>query len=88
MGLCRTNLLLRGEDNMQTKDEFMKEVKEEMGDDFPYVIGGLDNEYYSMVEKEIKSGRTISKAVYDSLSAGQKFHFNKHYNYRNDKVHE
>lgn len=72
---------------MVTREEYLKQEKEELGSDFTHLEAGIDNEYYSMVEKEVKDGKTISQAVYDSLTQGQRFHFNKHYNHRGDKVH-
>jgi hypothetical protein len=73
---------------METKEEYMKEAKEELGDkEFSDFYVGLDNEFYSMVEKQAKQGKAISEKVYNSLSEGQRFHFNKHYNYRGDMIH-
>lgn len=72
---------------MKTKHEFLEEEKEAMGErDYNGISSKLDNDYYEMVEQAVKAGGTISQAVYDSLSDGQRFHFNKHYNHRNDKV--
>jgi hypothetical protein len=73
---------------VETRDEYLKKAREELGErDFGSMSHSIDNEYYSLVEKEVKCGKTISPAVHDSLTAGQKFHFNKHYNHRGDKVH-
>ncbi|MCK1999791.1 hypothetical protein MZM54_00155 [[Brevibacterium] frigoritolerans] len=72
---------------MQTKDEYIKKAKEELGEDFSSFAVSIDNEYYKMIENEVKQGKTISQAVYDSFSNGQKYHFTKHYNHRNDKIH-
>lgn len=72
---------------IETRNEYLEKAKEELGEDFSDLVVGIDNEYYALVEKEVKDGKAISQAVYDSLTAGQKFHFNKHYNHRGDKVH-
>lgn len=72
---------------MQTRDVFMEEYKEDLGErEFKDMFPSIDNEYYSLIEKEIKDGKTIALEVYDSLAEGQRFHFNKHYNHRGDKV--
>jgi hypothetical protein len=72
---------------MQTKEEYMNEAKEELGEKvFSDVYVGLDNDYYSMVESQVKQGKAISRKVYDSLAKGQRFHFDKHYNHRGDRV--
>jgi hypothetical protein len=47
---------------------------------------GIDNEYYAMVETQAKSGKAIDKKVYDSLTEGQRYHFNKHFNHRGEMV--
>jgi hypothetical protein len=72
---------------VETKDEYLERARQEVGEDFSGLALAFDNEYYELVEKEVKSGKTISQAVYHSLSQGQRFHFNKHYNHRGDKVH-
>lgn len=78
---------LEGIIKMQTKNEYFEENKEELGEIlFQTIFHIVDNDYYMLIEKEIKDGKTISQYVYDSLSEDQKFHFNKHYNYRGDKV--
>lgn len=72
---------------MQTRDEYMKEAKEELGEqDFSSLYVSIDNEYYEIVSSQVKKGNEISKDVYNSLTDGQKFHFNKHYNHRGDMV--
>ncbi|PGK51827.1 hypothetical protein CN918_28965 [Priestia megaterium] len=73
---------------MKTKEQFMEEEKKAIGEqDFKHMYGALDNEYYEMVEKHIKQdGNTITQEVFEGLSKGQQFHFNKHYNFRQDKV--
>lgn len=75
------------ENYMETRDEFLERSKEELGEkEFQGMKSRLDNEYYGMIEMLMKEGDTISQAVYDSLTEGQRYHFNKHYNHRNDKV--
>jgi hypothetical protein len=72
---------------MQTRDEFMKETKEELGEKvFSDLYVGIDNEYYEMVESQVKQGEAISQKVYDSLTEGQRYHFTKHYNHRGNMV--
>lgn len=74
-------------DSMITKKVFLKQAKDELGEiEFSHLFVGLDNDYYAMVEERMKKGEKISVDVYDSLSDGQKFHFNKHYNFRGDKT--
>ena len=74
---------------MQTRNEYLKEAELELGEkEFSFMYAGIDNEYYALVEKHVKQGQAISKKVYDSLAEGQRFHFNKHYNHRDDKVYE
>ena len=46
----------------------------------------MDNEYYDLLISHVKQGNKISNEVYKDLTQGQQYHFNKHYNYRNDKV--
>jgi len=47
----------------------------------------FDNEYYKLIENHIKQkGNTIPNEVYNSLTQGQQYHFNKCYNHRGDKV--
>jgi hypothetical protein len=72
---------------MQTRDEYMEEAKKELGEqEFSHLYVGIDNEYYAMIESQAKQGKTIGKKVYDSLTEGQRFHFNKHYNHRGNIV--
>lgn len=72
---------------MLTKQEFMEEAKLDLGEvDFKSMFHVLDNEYYELVEKEVKEGKIITQEVYDSLTDGQRYHFNKHHNHRRDKV--
>lgn len=70
-----------------TRDEYLEEYKVELGEiEFKGMLPSIDNEYFALIEKEVKEGRTITPEVYDSLAEGQRFHFNKHYNHRGDKV--
>lgn len=72
---------------MLTRDEYLAEAKKELGEkEFLDLYIGIDNEYYALVEKEAKQGKAISRKVYESLAEGQRFHFNKHYNHRGDRV--
>lgn len=72
---------------METRDEYLEKAKKELGEqEYKDLCVGIDNEYYAMVESHVKQGNSISKQVYDALSEGQRFHFNKHFNHRGDKV--
>lgn len=72
---------------MLTRDEFLKVAKEELGEkEFNNLHIGIDNDYYALVEAEAKQGKCISRDVYDSLTDGQRYHFNKHHNHRNDRI--
>ncbi|MEK3955759.1 MULTISPECIES: hypothetical protein [unclassified Psychrobacillus] len=72
---------------MQTRDVYLAEYKEDLGErEFKSMFSIIDNEYYALIEKDIKEGRIITQEVYASLAEGQRFHFNKHYNHRGDKV--
>lgn len=70
-----------------TRYEYLEKAREELGEDFSDLVVGIDNEYYAIIAKEVKNGKTISQSIYDSLTEGQKFHFTKHYNHRGDKIH-
>jgi hypothetical protein len=72
---------------MMTRDQYIKEAIEELGErEYKFLSASIDNEYYEMVETEAKQGNVISKEVYNSLTEGQRYHFNKHYNHRNDLI--
>lgn len=72
---------------MQTRDEYLAEAKEELGErTYADLHVGLDNDFYETIIVEAKQGTKISKKVYDSLTDGQRFHFNKHYNHRGTMV--
>lgn len=72
---------------METREEYMNRAKEEIGErDFVHLYSGIENEYYLMIETQAKEGKAISKKVYDNLTEGQRFHFNKHFNFRGDMV--
>jgi len=74
----------------QTRSEYIAEQQQELIAEGlkPYEIQGInfDNEYYELIENYIKQGNTITNEVYNSLTQGQQYHFNKHYNSRGDKV--
>ena len=46
----------------------------------------FDNEYYNLLVNYVKQGNKISNEVYKDLPEGQQYHFNKHYNFNNDKI--
>jgi hypothetical protein len=72
---------------METRDEYITRAKYELGEQvFSDLYVGIDNDYYAIVETKVKEGKAISKNVYDSLTEGQRFHFNKHFNPRGDMV--
>lgn len=72
---------------MQTREVFLNEAKQEVGEkEYKDLYPSFDNEYYEGIIQEVKNGKRISKEVYNSLSNGQRYHFNKHYNHRGDKV--
>lgn len=78
-----------GDGYMETRNEYLEKEKVELGEiEFKSLFHIIDNDYYAMVENYVKEGKTISQDVYDSLAEGQRFHFNKHYNHRGDKVHK
>jgi len=73
-----------------TRSEYIAEQQQELIAEGmkPYEIQELnfDNEYYELIENHLKQGNTITNEVYNSLTQGQQYHFNKHYNSRGDKV--
>lgn len=72
---------------MQTRLKYLEVAEKELGAiEFKSMFHMIDNEYYALIEKEVKSGKSINQDVYESLTEGQRFHFNKHYNHRGDKV--
>jgi len=74
----------------QTRLEYIAEQQNELEAEGlkHYEIKELnfDSEYYELIEEYVKQGGIITNEIYTSLTDGQKYHFNKHYNFRNDKV--
>ena len=74
----------------QTRQEYITEQHQEMEAEGikqdEYMYFNFDDEYYSLLEDHVKQGGTISQEVYNSLTQGQQYHFNKHYNFRGDKI--
>lgn len=75
----------------QTRFEYITEQQSELEAEGLSQIDikelNFDNEYYELVENHIKQkGQTITNEVYNSLTQGQQYHFNKCYNSRCDKV--
>lgn len=74
----------------QTRIEYIAEQQRELETEGfkPYEIKEInfDNEYYELIENYIKQGNTITNEIYTSLTQGQQYHFNKHYNSRGDKI--
>lgn len=75
---------------MQIRSEYIAEQQKELAVEGlkPYEIKEIDfdEEYYTIIENHIKQSGSITNEVYNSLTDGQKYHFNKHYNYRGDKI--
>ena len=74
----------------QTRQEYIQEQQRELAEEGlkPYEIQEInfDSEYYELIENHIKQGGVITNEIYHSLTQGQQYHFNKHYNSRGDKV--
>jgi len=74
----------------QTRTEYISEQRAELAIEglTPLEIQELnfDNEYYTLVEDHLKQGKNITNEMYNDLTQGQKYHFNKKYNSRGDKV--
>lgn len=71
-----------------TRGEYILRQQEELKGLLSEVSIGIEasKTYYDDIENYIKNGNKITLRMYESLSLGQKFHFNKHYNYRGDKI--
>jgi len=75
----------------QTRTEYIAEQQRELASEGLTQLEikelNFDNEYYELIENHIKQkGNTITNEVYNSLTQGQQYHFNKCYNSRGDKV--
>ena len=46
----------------------------------------FSNDYYSTIEQLLKEGGTITQEVYNDFTVGQKYHFNRRWNVRGDKI--
>ena len=75
---------------IQTRSAYIDNEKAEMLADglTSQEINGFnfDNEYYNLLINHVKQGNKITNEVYKDLSQGQQYHFNKYYNFNNDKV--
>jgi len=71
-----------------TRHEYIAQQREEMKGFFisDCILDDLSNNYYDYICEWMRAGNSITQLVYDSFTDGQKFHFNKHYNYRGDKI--
>ena len=71
-----------------TLSEYLNSEKMLFGSDYSDCMeGALRDEYYNeKIVNTVKNGAIITQHVYDSLTQGQKFHFDKHLNYRGDKI--
>ena len=75
----------------KTFDSYFNNLKEELKNDMKeHEILSLkscfEQEYYNEIENFIKEGGKISIEVFNNLNGMKQYHFNKHYNYRNDKI--
>ena len=77
-------------EKMLTLQEYLQEQKEELKLLYSSDIETmLIDEYYNNICEYMRNNNSlglISKKVYNSLTQGQKYHFDKHFNYRGDKV--
>lgn len=74
---------------MLTLDQYIEKNKTEYADIFvseDLARMELKKEYYEKIIEWIKQGNKISEKAYNSLPSDLQFHFNKHYNYRGDKI--
>jgi hypothetical protein len=73
---------------LQSLTEFLEEAKDEIGDlnDYNILENSLKSEYYELIEAHVKAGGTLTRKQFNQLDGMLQFHFNKHYNYRGDKV--
>lgn len=72
---------------MQTRDEYLASAKIELGEkEFSRMRNALSNGYYRSIASQASKGISIPKAIYDSLSEGHRYHFDKHFNHRGDRV--
>lgn len=71
-----------------TKNEYIEKQQEELKGLMSEISIECEasKQYYLDLETWIKKGNRIPKKVYDSLDSMQQYHFNKHYNYRGDRV--
>lgn len=70
-----------------TMQDFLENQKLELKDLYSESIKyQLSNDYYNIVCDVMRQGDVVTQRVYDSLEDNQKWHFNKHYNFRGDKV--
>ena len=75
----------------KTFERYFNNLKEELKNDMKeHEILSLkscfEQEYYTETENFIKQGGKISIEVFNNLDGMKQYHFNKHYNYRNDKI--
>lgn len=71
---------------METVQKYLSDCKIALGDDFESMESTLIEYHYSGIEKHIKAGGKINQDIFDGLDDGKQFHFNKHYNRKNDKI--
>lgn len=74
-----------------TREQYLKEQLREYllagNEATDAILTGLNDEWYNEITKNITQFKgTITLAEYNSMTAGQEYHFNKHYNLRGDKI--
>jgi hypothetical protein len=48
--------------------------------------GNFQDDHYQEIIENVKNGSLITEEVFNSLDSMKQYHFNKHYNYYNDKI--
>jgi hypothetical protein len=72
---------------MPTRTDYMNSQRLEAGEFYSDLMDdSFSNEYYGTIEQHLKEGGTITREVYNDLTEGQKYHFNRRWNVRGDKV--
>ncbi len=71
-----------------TLSEYLNSEKMLFGSDYSDCMeGALRDEYYNeKIVNTVRHGAIITRHVYDNLTQGQKYHFDKHFNHRGDKI--
>ena len=70
-----------------TKQQFIAAKRQEYGQYYSdSMLSEIITQHYNELSEAVKKGDTIDDSTYASLDSMQKYHFDKHYNYRGDKV--